>query len=983
MKHSKPKLKTAKGRDPKAANQTQPSRRLDETVTDTSLTRTNVIYPSLEQLEKLFICTRHIILDAEWSNKYEPLTHTGFGGSIPDFISLQLLGQGNDHTNQFAVQFISDRYPRPKTVTQVNCKVYAVWVTDEQVNNGLLHLCGTDRKAKITLGMYYSPVDIQMSVGLEFMKAYLLGLPNAQGVKQLNPPEKKRNFTGRFKIGKWEVTIKDYYGLFNSSLAGAITEMGIDPMGKDLTKTWTDRYSTEDFVWSKGHMETPANDNADEFLDYGLGDVFDLDTAVKRKVKYNNQTCRDAFGFDPEYTEDSVPCSSGKLVTEVWLKWFAHNYPALYTKSFELTNTSSDKLYGKVRGLRALSKDVDYQRAIKDYEGVLNGRDNAKNEIVHGLAQAAIPNFLRLNPNDTGIYGAVVHGGRCINEEHHSNPYESRIHDVVDIDLSGCYGSALSKFEFPLGIPTVTGYDVDNLNQTLGQVLDQTGKELVDGLWVMYLKGELPFNQDLLVSKYELDTAKIQRTLSGGTYTDHVEGVVLDEHSVELAHLSGDFELTKKSLNLAVLTSASWEVLTKVLSSREMSEFRKVFVQALIYYPKKLELSHDAFIAHDFGSTTRDEETQQLIDTRSRCWTRVPLAGFIDPLTATRKRYKKMMNAATVPSEKAMYNGLQGGVKLFINTTYGCTASPYFPIGNTVLANNITDKARVGVWMVSKALLTVQSITDGGMFSARSVAVLNPTRYGNRKPGMAVLADRELFKAHRTVEVVSLMPNLGFGTTIKDWLLENNTSSESEETLNTICTTHINTFWKHYNLVLDFKIECKTKNTADLAVWCNKSDYALFGTIDKSSHMTTPSGDVVNYVIKVRGAKAEFHPKKLLLMHLAYPERPYPNTSFLEEHLVGVNEFKSAKRSDHDYLPGSTLDVLSTLAFHPLNGYSHDTYENYSHTMDNIKRNKKRYTDAARELALRMYKTTLILSQPTRSFSVKDNVITSAVSPTR
>jgi hypothetical protein len=54
--------------------------------------------------------------------------------------------------------------------------------------------------------------------------------------------------------------------------------------------------------------------------------------------------------------------------------------------------------------------------------------------------------------------------------------------------------------------------------------------------------------------------------------------------------------------------------------------------------------------------------------------------------------------------------------KLFVNTIYGALSSRFFSIGNVVLANNITARGRVGVWMLSKALRLRQSITDGGIY---------------------------------------------------------------------------------------------------------------------------------------------------------------------------------------------------------------------------------------------------------------------------
>ena len=56
-----------------------------------------------------------------------------------------------------------------------------------------------------------------------------------------------------------------------------------------------------------------------------------------------------------------------------------------------------------------------------------------------------------------------------------------------------------------------------------------------------------------------------------------------------------------------------------------------------------------------------------------------------------------------------------------INTLYGVFASKFFKIGNTVLADNITAKARTYVWVLSKCLNCNQTITDGSTYGLNLV----------------------------------------------------------------------------------------------------------------------------------------------------------------------------------------------------------------------------------------------------------------------
>jgi hypothetical protein len=60
-------------------------------------------------------------------------------------------------------------------------------------------------------------------------------------------------------------------------------------------------------------------------------------------------------------------------------------------------------------------------------------------------------------------------------------------------------------------------------------------------------------------------------------------------------------------------------------------------------------------------------------------------------------------------------------MKLIINTIYGIMVSPFFAVGNVVVGNNITARARTLAWYMEKGLHLHQSITDGGVFNLNQV----------------------------------------------------------------------------------------------------------------------------------------------------------------------------------------------------------------------------------------------------------------------
>ena len=83
--------------------------------------------------------------------------------------------------------------------------------------------------------------------------------------------------------------------------------------------------------------------------------------------------------------------------------------------------------------------------------------------------------------------------------------------------------------------------------------------------------------------------------------------------------------------------------------------------------------------------------------------------SFIDPLIEMRKVLKKL----TDPTSRAT----QESIKLIINTFWGLLTSPYFDVNNVVCSEFVSSSTRCSVWLMSKALNTHSSITDGGPYS--------------------------------------------------------------------------------------------------------------------------------------------------------------------------------------------------------------------------------------------------------------------------
>jgi hypothetical protein len=736
------------------------------------------------------------------------------------------------------------------------------------------------------LDMFYSPRDVEGAIGRERWREVL--------ADKKTPVKKLRNLSGVFDVQGHTVTLRDWFGAFNCGLDAAIKSVGGDNPYKSLVT---------DLGHKKDDMGTFFEAFPDEALEYALGDTVYLAEVSVMKVKQVNNIIKGALGFDPGYTLDTFPRSSGSLVAKTFEQWLMAAYPDAYTALLSLSDSPDNKRWKELKALREdlLTGAVDLAAANKKLRGT---------GFLHGMAMGSIKAWGSHCHESTGLFNAVVMGGRCVNEEPYADPYKMRIQNVVDIDLSSCYGSALRDFDYPLGLPTVYGHKVDDVVITLGEFLKTWGDDLAPGLWTVSVEGMLSFQQDLIHSKYGLTTDKIAKTIHGENWTeaDSNPGTRDDEAS----HIGGLFLLTRKELKNGIITDDVLKVLKAVCSNQEWKDFMGLKVVCAAFYPRSMEVSVELWSETMMNPRTRGYK-KAAADTRSRSWCRVSLDGFIGGFISYRKDLKRQ---SIQKGDEA--DLMQNAVKLFINTTYGDLAAPFFPMGNTVLANNITAKARTGVWMLSKALLTVQSITDGGMFSYDRVAVLREVK----NPGMAVMADRQALMKHRSIR---LKP-LGDG---RDWFAYIQDGGEGSE-LDKVCLDHINTFWGRYGLSLPFAIECKYENTARRAVYWSASDYRIDDTVKGKT------------VVKCRGAKQGDHPKQLWLAHLADPDNvPVPPAFYGYTQLIGVSDWQKNPDRFGERLPGQEED--RTTVHRPYKwGQSFDTYDDYRRVEERIKKDTNR-----------------------------------------
>ncbi|NET69395.1 MAG: hypothetical protein F6K63_35450, partial [Moorea sp. SIO1G6] len=281
----------------------------------------------------------------------------------------------------------------------------------------------------------------------------------------------------------------------------------------------------------------------------------------------------------------------------------------------------------------------------------------------------------------------------------------------------------------------------------------------------------------------------------------------------------GTTKIFTRDVKLAVITEDFIEWLENVCSVKQKAELLdNLHIVTATYYPRcervdTLEELLDRRANHTGKNTTNavnQRKKSKIIKTEQECyaWTSVNLGELlVDKLLKLRSQYSKK-----IASEKP-WNSLY---KLIINTIYGIMVSPFFAIGNVVVGNNITARARAMAWYMEKSLHGFQTITDGCAFELDNVI---------HKKSSRKLTAEALVEAYTP----SKANHLKFGSLFKDQDIELGTIQQDDEltviakTKNGIMTskelenmtakqvaTHIRNTFPSVSVVNKFEFEIKS-----------------------------------------------------------------------------------------------------------------------------------------------------------------------------
>jgi len=222
---------------------------------------------------------------------------------------------------------------------------------------------------------------------------------------------------------------------------------------------------------------------------------------------------------------------------------------------------------------------------------------------------------------------------------------------------------------------------------------------------------------------------------------------------------------------------------------------------------------------------TYSQENNTTLDTRPRIWCKFPLKNLLEPLIALRKEKKSLAKNGI---ETAKNDGLQKMIKFICNSFYGDIASPFFEVSNTVLANNITARARLAVWMASRTLNGILCITDGFQYQPQHVFEINKSI---KKPSLSTLSDLKKLAKHRAIKKIDLGK-------ISNWneLFEGKKTIKDFPNIDTLAKNHIDEFWKNYDLEIPYDVEHKIENIGKKLFFIKKAHYSILKCEGTLSH---------------------------------------------------------------------------------------------------------------------------------------------------
>jgi hypothetical protein len=215
-----------------------------------------------------------------------------------------------------------------------------------------------------------------------------------------------------------------------------------------------------------------------------MNDVATLSQTDQKMLEITNNIITETLKLDKKYvfTKYNLPDTTGTIVSKIFQNFIYDQFEKV--------------------GLLERFKNILNKQSVNE--------DKLKNKgkISNSISGASINSIGNLYQDSTGILNTLIQGGRTNNEQ----PSEYIKRNILDLDMSGCYGSALRDYTYPIGLPVIFATEHTKNTPTLKEFLDEREYELIDNLFTITIEGKINFSQNLLYSKI-VDAKKIKQKL--------------------------------------------------------------------------------------------------------------------------------------------------------------------------------------------------------------------------------------------------------------------------------------------------------------------------------------------------------------------------------------------------------------------------------------------------------------------------------------
>ena len=539
------------------------------------------------------------------------------------------------------------------------------------------------------------------------------------------------------------------------------------------------------------------------FLDNGLNMVNSLEFISQKMLVKINSLYENVYGFPKCFllTEKNIPRSLGGIGSTL-LKKFIYHFMSSVNGSFSLEDFKRFDLINLRLGRFSKEKTKKYNLKNRLH---LKESSSQKSTVISSCSKRVLAESYFSN---SGIYNSVTQGGRANNEA--SERWVNTL--TADLDFKSCYGESLTAFSYPLGLPFVYAVSDEEEKITLKEFLALYEHEFVENLYTITISHRLNFEQDLLYSKI-ISPSEINQK---------------DVHSEEQ---EGKLVLLRSELINSILTSDILNALRKVCTNLEWNNLMEATVITSCLYKKSEFLEPQEFLDYfddheKYPIPSYTVDYQVVLDPRSCKWTKIPLSQLVQPLLDQRNLLKKKKAESTTEEDKIKFAHEEQFYKLVINLFSGLLGSFHYDISNVLLYNNVTARARLNIWMASKPLLGLQSITDGFAYS-----VLRTVQFkdGAPKSGLDHLSkiNNEVHLKDRNTKSKYIFQPLG-NKSPQEWLdIYESKNLEALSQLNALAEKALDTFWNIYGLKLQYKIEHKLSHCGLRSLHLLKGHYAI------------------------------------------------------------------------------------------------------------------------------------------------------------